>query len=243
MGITSLRTTIRETLLQLDEKTRSKKGVHWGDETSFNLKSLEKFTSPDTCLAYASKFLEKMGVGSSRTTFVINTRFALKVAMNDAGIAQNRTEVRVASDPRSKIACTRVHTVGPNILWIVVQLVKPINSEKEFEQLTKVSWPDFQAELRECMKENVEPKSDFVGAVCAIAKSQNIKIGDLIKEVGAYGKTSDSRAVLLDYGFDEQTFQSHYKKKDANVGDEDATVATKKVANVAPVFRDQTTGK
>jgi hypothetical protein len=242
MGTTSLRSMIRETLLQLDEKTRSKHGVHWGDETTFNLKSLEKFTSPDTCLAYASKFLEKMGVGSSRTTFVISTRFALKVAMNDAGIAQNRTEVRVASDPRSKIACTRVHTVGPNTLWIVVQLVKPIQSEKEFEQLTKVSWTDFQAELRKCMKESVEPKSDFVGAVCAIAKSQNIKIGDLIKEVGAYGKTSDSRVVLLDYGFDEQTFQSHYKKKD-NVGDEDATVATKKVANVAPVFNDQATGK
>lgn len=65
--------------------------------------------------------------GSSRIAYVLSNDKVLKIAKNNAGIAQNKAETDIASKSNSSIF-TKIYDHHPNYIWIVAELVEPLVS-------------------------------------------------------------------------------------------------------------------
>jgi len=164
---------------------------------------------------YAVEFLETLGKGSSRRAFLLSSKYALKIAINEKGIAQNEAELDVFTNPKSRAIVAKVYDADQEgNKWLISDLVKPLDSEEEFEQLTGVKWYLFSEQIRSHMQNrgaDAQKLNPWVQAVIATARQNNLMHGDL-RELSHWGKTPDGRCVLLDYGFNESVFQSHYSK-------------------------------
>ena len=168
----------------------------------------------------------ELGQGSSRRAYDVvwdGRRVALKIALNDAGVAQNRAEVE-SSAHRKEFSdiLALVRDVDPRYSWIVSDLVEPLGEDnvEGFEDLSGVEWGTFERDLIDYLNEGSKHYRDqpgrevhpFMRKVIAFARRTNTKWGDLIN-LGHWGKTSDGRIVVLDYGFTEEVSEKHYPKR------------------------------
>lgn len=200
---------------------RSKKGgSSFGHK--FNMKQFESLENTNMMLSYAESFLEFLGKGSSRAAFILSNKYALKIALNQKGIAQNKTEVAVYTNPKTKSVIAKVHNADSEYKWLISDIVRPLQkgSEREFMSLTGLDWERFKKFLNE--KDLTEFKGEppkIAVAVKATMEANNLLKGD-IREIDHWGKTPDGRLVLLDYGFTGEVWDEHYsadskkKKKD-----------------------------
>jgi len=97
-------------------------------------------------LNYAKKLLEQLGagLGSSRETFKLSANRVLKIAKNEAGVAQTEAElefIRNNSIPRN---FTTIEEFDPKGNWIVAELVKPFESEREFAIETGINYQFYE---------------------------------------------------------------------------------------------------
>ena len=207
---------LREYLSLVIEKIRSRKTP--GGET-FDLKRFKSLKNLGDLHNYAGKYLDKLGEGSSRAAYLMSGRYALKIALNNKGIGQNEAELDVYTNPATKRIIAKIYAADERDMWLVSDLVKPITSEEEFEQLAGVSWKDFSKQVYDGIKfHDVDNASDFSKAVVATAHSNHLMVGDLIDQLNSpfksvidhWGKTPDGRVVLLDYGFTEEVDKQHY---------------------------------
>lgn len=197
------------------EKIRSTKDMAHGRlGNKFDLKKFKSLEAINLMVRYADTFLEQLGKGSSRMAFLYSSKYALKIAINEKGLAQNEAEVDVATNPKSKLVIAKIYSADPEYKWVISDLVKPIKSEKEFESLTGTQWEDFLDALYFAIHGEGEEKknSAFTDAVIATAKTNKLLTGDL-KSIEHWGKTPSGRAVLLDYGFTRGVADVHYKKE------------------------------
>ena len=215
---------LREFVRQIiSEKIRSKKpGFKWKASPSqkFNLEYFKSLPNESIMLAYAMNYLERLGEGSSRIAFALTSRKVLKLAMNPKGIGQNDAEVEVYTDPTSTGTVAKIHDADSSNRWIISDMVRPLSSEKEFEQLTGTSFVDFENDLMDTMSSSArrsgkaqlrKDASEFTKRVYKMAEKgvKKLKVGDLI-ELGHWGKTPDGRVVLLDSGFTEEVQEKYY---------------------------------
>jgi hypothetical protein len=75
--------------------------------------------------------------------YAISPKRVIKVALNKAGLAQNRTEVDVATDPKTRPVIANVFQADDDYKWIVSELVRPI-SVGEFKSLTGIDHGTFR---------------------------------------------------------------------------------------------------
>lgn len=96
-----------------------------------------------------SKGLQKVGEGSSRTAYVLSSRFALKLAgsfktqfvekYTEAGAAQNQQEFNTWNNapPAVKAVIPEAYKLEPtDNLWLIADLVRPLKSVEEFFELS-----------------------------------------------------------------------------------------------------------
>lgn len=98
-----------------------------------------------------------IGKGSSRKVFFINQRKVLKLAINDAGIAQNRVEFGLLTSLNSNFL-PKPFDKAPDDSWIEVELTRPIKSKLEFEQHVGVSHKDY-VKFLEQLEAGIDPVS------------------------------------------------------------------------------------
>ena len=65
-------------------------------DNSFDFDELLKFDQFEDRVNYLKSKCQFVGEGSSRTTFILNDKIALKIAKNEKGIAQNENEIKLA---------------------------------------------------------------------------------------------------------------------------------------------------
>lgn len=86
-------------------------------------------------VVYATNTLPKLGQGSSRVTFAYSGDKVLKIAMNNAGIEQNRNEVQAFQQAESggfADIVTKVYNWDKNSFkWVIEELVKPFDNDKD----------------------------------------------------------------------------------------------------------------
>lgn len=148
--------------------------------TGFDIRHFKNLDSLKDMHDYASGKLKFLGKGSSRTTYLLSNRYALKLAnlsgsegdskSMDKGLAQNRIEVDVWTDPRTKPIVTEVYDFDDQYRWLISEVVRPFNREKDFEEAA-----GFPFSLLESRKGDIELNIEEVTK----------RISELEKKLGA----------------------------------------------------------
>ena len=200
---------LKEYIELLSEKIRSSKTSKFGNDTKFNIKTFKNLEHIEQLVEYAKTFLEPLGTGSSRIAFLMSSKYALKIAINEKGLAQNETEVGVYTNPGSKPLVAAVHGADHGYKWLISDLVKPMspNNVNEFESITGISFKELIEDTRQHT-----PKTKMGKALRTTMVNNDLLMGD-VKEIDHWGKTSDGRIVLLDYGFTGEVWSKHYSSK------------------------------
>lgn len=211
-----------EYLSLMVEKIHTKKGQKGAFGDKFDMNKFKSLKNYSMALAYAQQFLTMLGQGSSRAAFLLSGKYALKIALNDKGLGQNEAEVSVYTNPKSQPVVAKVYSSDPDYNWIVSDIVKPVKSVQEFEQLSGIDWRTFSDYINNNVKQKTQDKSapTFVKAIINTAIQNGLLRGDLAQQdwkrdptqdvMDHYGKTPDGRLVLLDYGFTDDVFSKHY---------------------------------
>lgn len=206
----------------LQEKIRNK--------SSFNTNQLKTLESPADVLAYAQGALEPLGQGTSRITFLLNSGKVLKIARPDRfakGKAQNTTEAKLAQNPTLKPILTRVYDSDPEGKWLISELVRPI-TEEEFKKtyglaaktifpfIVNIAQANSTAEewaanpnKRKWSRFLTPAAKELMNTCIPIFKNSDLELGD-VEAASHWGRTGDSRLVLLDYGLTSEVWNQHY---------------------------------
>jgi hypothetical protein len=209
------KTLLKEYLTLVLEKIRSKKVKTSRFGNKFELKKLQTFDNINVIINYADTFLDKLGQGSSRAAYLLNSKTVLKVAINEKGLAQNEAEVDVFTNPKSKLIVAKIHKADKDYKWVISDLVNPIYNKDEFAQGAGVDWKTFYDVLENVIRYHDDMPSGldkFTQAVITTAKENKLLFGDL-SQIDHWGKAPDGRVVLLDYGFTQEVSANHYTKK------------------------------
>ena len=215
------RNLLREFIQSVAEAIRTtKKSKHkWRDSGKFDINYFKDLQDITLMELYASDYLEILGEGSSRSVYALTSKKVLKIAKNVKGIAQNNAELQVYTDPATEDVSAKIYDSHDRGRWLVSELVRPIHDEREFERLTGVDWEEFIDDLkmtisstaRSSMSPLRKDASEFTKKVYKMSEmgSARLKVGDLT-ELDHWGKTSDGRVVILDYGFTTDVSEKYY---------------------------------
>jgi len=175
--------------------------------TRFNLETFKNIDNIHVLNSYAKRFLNKLGQGSSRAAYLLSGRYVLKIAINKKGLAQNETEASVYTNPKTKEVVAKIHDYDHDYKWLISDVVNPIKSEEEFEQISGEPWQEFI----DGVWDDDKPQTLLSIAARSTVKSNDLMFGD-VDNVEHWGKTPDGRVVLLDYGFTGEVFDKYYSK-------------------------------
>lgn len=175
---------------------------------NFNFEQFKELTTLEEMTEYASKFLKKIGEGSTREAYIFSQKKVIKIAKDDKGITQNETEAKISKDEGIKNIVAKVFEEDPQHKWITSEIVDPlenIDAENTFENISGISWVTFAGTIYPIIRykkyDQVDQiKNQFIKDVTIAIITHNLHISDILR-VDHWGKTSDGRLVLLDYGF------------------------------------------
>jgi len=200
---------IKEYVSFIVEKIRTaKKNSEFGDR--FNFKKFKSLNNVRKMKAFADSFLQKLGQGSSRAAYVFSSNKVLKVAINKKGIAQNKTELDVFTNPQTKPMISKIVDYDPNYMWLLADSVREFKSERDFEIAAGISFDDFIYDVKDVKAGRLETDNPLVMNTVNTINSTDLLIGD-IAIVEHWGKSADGRVVLLDYGFTKEVWENYYQ--------------------------------
>ena len=193
------------------EKIRTvKKNSPFGDR--FDVRKFKSLDNIEFMKAYANSFLQLLGEGSSRVAYALSSNKVLKIAINKKGIDQNLAELDVFTNPATKPMVAKVQDYDPEYRWLVADSVRIFSNEAEFEKETGLDFKEFTEEVKNALIKKVMPESDLAANTLKTIINSNLMLGDVAR-IDHWGKSSDGRVVLLDYGFTKDVWQAHYSSK------------------------------
>lgn len=133
-----------------------------------------------------------IGSGSSRQVFDMENGYVIKIAKNQAGIAQNMFEYKIASNDHSNLFA-KVIQASKNFIFLIMQKANNINDLSYVLKYFNVS---NEAELTNTKE------------LQRIKKNYNLLLHDLYKK-SSWG-TINGRPVIIDYGFTREVRNRYY---------------------------------
>jgi hypothetical protein len=136
----------------INPEDRFGEAKEYAQTKKFDIEHFSSITNPMEARLYAHRRLQMLGQGSSRAVYVYSPKYALKIATNPAGIAQNRLEHNISEDSKYNEIIAKVINADPDYKWVISELVNPIyyvdsddyNEEiKEKEEFAKYSPAEF----------------------------------------------------------------------------------------------------
>jgi hypothetical protein len=115
----------------------------------FRVDTLRSCKSFDEMARYCTKMLgEPIGVGSSRVVFQIDDEVVLKLARNDAGIAQNKEEMKIGlHSGLNYVPLAFNGSDEENGIWIISEYVLPAEKD-DFRKVFGIKFEDVSAFCR-----------------------------------------------------------------------------------------------
>lgn len=198
----------------------------------FDINTFKKMEDEKSRFKYASANLKDLGVGGSRSVFLLSSRFVLKIAMGERGKSQNATEAAISEDAQFSKLLARVHSHAADFSWIVSDLVRPLRNEQEFESFVGMPFEEFISAVKgrdyhrwvgnpkwKVSGSNAPHRDETVGTygllqtIRDMIQSKKLYHPELNK-IEHWGKTGDDRIVLLDYGVDEKNWKQQTRYVD-----------------------------
>ena len=110
----------------------------------FNFNKFKSIQNHKEKIAFAKKYLPHMGTGSSRIVFAYSSGKVLKIAINKAGFAQNKAEVEVWTNPKTKPVITTIFDADTqNYHWLISEIAKPISNIDEWAEKIGIRMNEF----------------------------------------------------------------------------------------------------
>ncbi len=179
----------------------------------FKWNEFKELQTPQECDDYAKKHLQFIGQGSSRNSYVLTSKKVLKIARpgHEYGTEQNKREVVNSYEVKPyQEFFTVLFDNAFDCRWIVSELVNPVKSMKEVHEFFGI-YPGFLSgvlisvlkgkELDELIQQysvNEQKSTKFIEMIIW-AKNNDIEISDWSGK-DQWGRTTDGRIVILDYG-------------------------------------------
>ena len=198
----------------LSERIRTDRGKqnnrfgNFTNQKKFSFNFFKELESRSDQALYASEFLKCLGQGSSRITFLLNSRQVLKIALNPIGFSQNESEVDLFTNPVTKPLITKIFDFNKDFYWILSEVVKEFTEEKQFEDATNIHWDDFVSDI---MEDNARPVTKMGESVLQLMSITHLLPLDLIY-VYHWGLSASGKVVILDYGYTHDVKIKHYPK-------------------------------
>jgi hypothetical protein len=224
----------------------------YSETKTFRMSEFRNIHGFEWAITYASRRLQLLGKGSSRAVFVYNPKKVLKIAMNQAGVAQNQLESKISRSGKYNEVIAGVFETDPNGLWVISELVVPFmaiddegyeyqfEEEKEFRKHSPIDFKTFQEGIAPRFENKIdfdEEEYEQMGmgrkypsfreftktgpseTVSEIQRKTKL-LRTMIKQFGLkkddifirsqWGRTSDGRIVLVDYGFNAEVSKKYY---------------------------------
>jgi len=170
------------------------------------LKNISKFSDRKK---YAdSLFATLLGKGSSRYVYEINDKYVLKLAKNNKGIEQNKTEINIFKNSKVKDILAKIIEYDENGIFIVQERAESIINDNDFERITNLQFDGFLYYLRHDKKWDGDNKQ-FYNKFNSLINKFDLDRYD-ISQKDSYGIINGERIVLVDYGLDMNTARKLY---------------------------------
>lgn len=166
-----------------------------------------QFHAYDAMRGYAHERLQYIDGGSAREAFVLTPRYALKVALNDKGVAQNKAEVKLSKTKGASEAIAKTVTSDKNGNWVVAELVRPLVDDDEFEERTGITIDSLYTALETGSYHWFPAKARALVDGLRSLKRAGLENDYRFEQ---FGVTPDGRAVLLDLGFSKAVARKFY---------------------------------
>lgn len=165
---------------------------------------------------YALKRLEKIGEGSSRIAFVLGQNKVLKVAKSNAGRAQNKVELDVYTNPKSRPIVAKITDYDPGFNWLISETAREANA-LDFDEILNLDEGDGDSFVHSLEYLDADYVKRRFGQkalklflnIGSLSHENKLLYGDIMK-FSSWGVTADRRLVLLDYGFTRAVYIDHY---------------------------------
>ena len=209
-------------------------------DSAQNKNKTGKVFSPQTSfeerINYAAEKVGKLGAGSSRTAFTVQYEgrpTVVKIAHNDRGIAQNKAEIGILSDPTLArlgimIPMIDYDTNHTDPLWIHTEKADQIfDLEKSLKSFSVSILYDLADAIAKGLSTRAKKYADYYADGCAneygavsvqpalhmaekwaTLANAGVLLGDL-KKAENWGMYK-GKPVLIDVGFTRDVFQQHY---------------------------------
>jgi hypothetical protein len=189
----------------------------------FDLDFLGTLKTYNQRLVYCRSKLKKLGSGSSREVFEIDSDWVIKVAKNEKGIGQNEIE--------SDYGVVSMYDFLPKIKeddgeerFVIVERCEKINA-KEFEKLTKIDFKFFcqflsyynlievqhkNVKFPENIDKELNDEDSFIFQIRDFLGTTDSLPGDFEK-LSSFGKR-DNKIKVIDWGFTRRVQKTYYSK-------------------------------
>lgn len=189
---------------------------------TFNFDEFKLIKTLNDRITYCKQNLKEVGKGSSRIVFDIDGKYVLKVAINESGFKQNKTEYMQDNKNPLLAKCVDVDKKGSLISAVIMEKAQSIN-ENEFKKLTGVDFNDMVK-----VGDIATSSDEFFSEINRKYKNQNAFLKELenfVSDSGigrgladflvltSYGKVTrdgKTRIVLIDYGYSEESVHDYH---------------------------------
>lgn len=188
----------------------------------FSLEEL-KSLAPPKAAKYAQQHLLKLGKGSSRVAFAVDTNKVLKVALNAKGLAQNAVESDVG---RHYDCVTKVFDADySGDTWVEVERARKARAADfkrlaglTFKQIAAIIWYTHRrrsAQYNEFKLEapaGYDPEHPLMSQVLDMMINYDMPAGDLMRPShwGVVKRMDGEHLVLVDFGLTQDVYDEHY---------------------------------
>ena len=187
----------------------------------FNFQYFISLKSFQARLSYCKEHLEYITSGSSRSVFKINDKWAIKVAKNFKGLAQNEEEYELSNDYVAQ-SLDILAPVGESddimYRWITMRYAKKCLT-KDFGKITGVSFNDLcKALTKQFSKYKVDLEinediyeNEFYSSLVDLIANFPLPYNEFTR-LSTFG-IIDNKVYIIDFGCSEDVFEKYYKRK------------------------------
>jgi len=210
----------------------------------FSFKELTRIPKFTARVKYVDKFLKHIGSGSSRVTYGIPStnpkveyERVLKIAQNQAGLAQNMAEIEAEKD--KLLCCAPVYHATKRAKFVEMQYAYPVKNLKEISDWIGHNIYDICEPGEEWKRETLSSsladkglqlKADWVSDFDTLIVKYQTLAGDLLTDrhwgwINRRGK--GKMPVVFDFGYTEDIASKFYNS--SNLGVDETTPIPKSV--------------